>query len=312
MTLRSVSVYAPATIANLGPGFDVLGLAIDAPGDIVIATLREEPGLGFSASGPVMTPVNHTNVAAHVAQLLLDDRKPRLGVSLVLKKHMPIGSGLGSSGASAVASVVAVNALLEKPLTRQELLPFAMEGERLAAGSAHADNVAPALLGGLCLVRSYQPLDVIQLPVKNNFFWIVAHPDTIIETQQARDLLPASVPLPQLVQQTGNLAGLITSLSLGDAKLLQRSLQDVIIEPLRAELIPGFSAVKQAALQAGALAFSIAGSGPTVFAVATTEDIATQVATAMQQAFLKNAKLSTATHISRLNLDGAKLLDNPP
>jgi homoserine kinase len=309
MKSRFVKVFAPATIANVGPGFDVLGIAIQQPGDIVTAETTSVPGLQFSIHGTSTTPSNHENVAAHVANLMLAELKPAFGVSLVLQKLMPIGSGLGSSGASAAAAVFAINALLSKPLSRMDLVPFAMEGERLASGSAHADNVAPALLGGVCLIRSYEPLDIIQIPVKNPLFWIAAHPHVIVHTQTARDILPKQVALSTLVKQSGNLSGMILGLITGDDDLVGRSLHDVIIEPVRAVLIPGFENVKQAALTAGALAFSISGSGPSVFAIATSQSAAEKIAAEIKKSFFVDANLECDIYISPVNSEGATLLE---
>jgi homoserine kinase len=310
MKSRFVKVFAPATIANLGPGFDVLGIAIQQPGDIVTAETTSLPGLKFSIHGISTTPENQENVAAHVANLMLTELKPAFGVSLVLQKLMPIGSGLGSSGASAAAAAFAINALLTKPLSRMDLIPFAMEGERLASGSAHADNVAPALLGGVCLIRSYEPLDIIKIPVKNPLLWIAAHPHVVVHTQTARDILPKQVALSTLVKQSGNLSGLILGLVTGDDNLVGRSLHDVIIEPARAVLIPGFEKVKQAALAVGALAFSISGSGPSVFAIATSPIAAEKIAAEIKKSFFVDAHLECDIYISPVNSEGATILEN--
>jgi homoserine kinase len=290
----------------------VLGIAIDEPGDIVIAEQRNEPGLAFSIHGSPTTPTNYNNVAAHVANLMLDELKPSFGISLVLHKKMPIGSGLGSSGASSAAAAFAVNALLPQPLSKMDLIPFAMEGERLASGSAHADNVAPSLLGGICLVRSYQPLDIVEIPFQNRFFWVVAHPHVVVNTQTARECLPTTVSLSALVQQSGNLSGLITGFITGDAALVGRSLHDVIIEPIRSALIPNFDTVKAAALNAGALAFSISGSGPSVFAVATSIEAAKKIAAEMKKSFAANQGTECDIYISHINPDGAQIVGSSP
>ena len=308
MKPKIVKVYAPATIANVGAGFDVLGIAIDAPGDIVIAKRIPEPELIFSLRQRTPNvPAHSKNVAAHVAQLLLDEARPPFGVALTLFKKMPVGSGLGSSGASCAAAVFAVNALLPKPLSKMDLLPFAVEGERLASGAPHADNVAPSLLGGVCLIQSYQPLSVIKLPVKNVFYWIVAHPHCIVETKKARHILPTSLPLSVTTSQLGCLGGLITGLITGDKPLTGRSIQDFIAEPARAKLIPGFAAAKQAAFAAGALGYSISGSGPSVFALAASLKEAKQIARAIQTAFKQQAKLKCDIYISKINQNGTTL-----
>jgi homoserine kinase len=310
MITKSVKVFAPATIANVGPGFDVLGIAIEQLGDIVTAERCPEKGLFFSLhESSTIVPANKLNVAAHVANLLLEEHQPPFGIKMTLHKKMPIGSGLGSSGASCAAAAAAVNALLLKPLPTIELVRFAMAGEKLASNAAHADNVAPSLLGGACLIQSYDPLHIIQLPIKNNFFWVVAHPHLIIETKKARDLLPAFIPLATTIKQSGNLAGLIVGLMQGNADFIQKSLIDYIAEPLRSALIPNFYAVKEAALAAGALGFSISGSGPSVFAVTTSLPIAEEVAKNIKHAFLSTENIICDIYISRINEQGTQIME---
>lgn len=310
MRPKHIKVFAPATIANVGPGFDVLGIAIEQPGDIIIAERKPESDLSFSLHQPAAdVPTGSNNVAAHVAQLMLDEFKPSFGVTMSLQKNMPLSSGLGSSGASSAAAAVAINALLEKPLAKKDLIRFAVEGERLASGSPHADNVAPSILGGVCLVRSYTPLDIIQLPFKNSLFWVVAHPQLTIHTKTARDLMPKTIPLATVIEQNGNLGALITGLSLGDHHIIAASLKDVIAEPIRAPLIPGFYDIKTAALEAGAIGFSISGSGPSVFAIATSLPLANQVAERIKQAFFQYAHVECETYISLINQEGAKVME---
>lgn len=310
MSRNRVTVYASATIANLGPGFDALGLAIDHPGDRVTAELVTRPGLAFALRGPRagLPARSADNVACHVARVMLEELAPRLGIKLTLQKGMPIGSGLGGSAASSVAAAVAVNELLPRPLPRAELLRFAIEGERKASGAPHADNVAPALLGGACLVRPGDPPDVLKLPAKDAFLWIVAHPRVVVKTATARKLLPRSVPLALAVRQWANVGGLVAGLVTGSAALLERSIEDSIVEPLRSRLIPCFYGVKEAALAAGALGCSIAGSGPSVFAVVRAGGPARKVANAMRETFRHEARLRCEIYISRLNRDGARVL----
>ena len=309
MDKKRVKVFAPATIANVGPGFDVLGVALDQPGDFVIAERSDKPGLHFSLHGQINDiPADTANVAAYVANLMLDEFKPPFGITLQLDKRMPIGSGLGSSGASSAAAAYAVNQLLPNPAAKMDIIHFAMEGERLASGSPHADNVAPSLLGGLCLIRSYKPLDVIQLPFLNQFHWVVIHPHLVINTRLAREILPASIPLSTAITQCGNLAALITGLEHGNISLIASALTDSIAEPARSGLIPGYDYIKQAALDHGAIGFSISGSGPSVFAVTTTPDIAADVSKAIQAAFLKYAYVECDSYCSRINMDGTKLV----
>ena len=310
MTHRSVKSFAPATISNLGPGFDILGVAIHAPGDSVIASRRREPGLLFRVrTQQSRVPGNaQKNVAAHVAHLMLRELKPPFGIDLELQKSMPIGSGLGSSAASGVAAALAVNALLARPLARQELLRFALEGERFACGAMHADNVAPSLLGGAQLIRSYAPLDVVRLPVHHSLIWIVVHPHVVVLTKRARALLPRRVLLRSAVRQWGNVAGLILGLTTGDEQLLRRSVEDVIVEPVRARLLVGFSEVKHAALKAGALGCSISGSGPSVFAIASSPQKAKAIGRSMTRAFKKAAGAECDVFVSRTNEEGARIV----
>lgn len=310
MRPRKTRVFAPATIANLGSGFDVLGIAIDKPGDVVVAERQPAPGLTFSVrTTHADVPVDaRSNVAAHVAMLILEEFRPPFGVKMTLEKRMPIGSGLGSSAASSVAAAVAVNVLLPRPLERRDLLRFAMEGERKASGSAHADNAAPCLLGGACLVRRYDPLDVIAIPIKKSIVWVVAHPHTIIRTEDARNMLPKAITLQIAIRQWGNISGLTVGLASGDAALVGACVEDAVAEPVRARLIPGFAEVKEAALRVGAHGCSISGSGPSMFAVTSSIRTANVVAKAMQKAFMRAAGIECETYVSRINRAGAKIL----
>jgi homoserine kinase len=310
MQPKSVKTYAPATISNLGPGFDTLGVAINGLGDVVVARRRPDPGLGFSVAS-TDTAVPHDvkkNVASYVSTLLLTEKCPPFGIEMVLHKSMPVGSGLGSSAASSVAAAIAVNSLLPKPLTKAGLLPFILEGERLACGSAHADNAAPALLGGGCLIRSYDPLDVVPFSVHRSLIWIVVHPDTEVLTKKARTILPEQIPLRSAIRQWGNVAGLIIGLAAGNRDLIRRCVEDVVAEPLRAELIPGFHDVKRAALAAGALGCSISGSGPSVFAIAPSMEKARAIGKKMANGFRLAAKIQSSVYISRTNESGARIV----
>ena len=310
MTRTRVTVFAPATIANVGPGFDALGLAIDRPGDRLTALRTNAPGVTLQMRGSRagLPARSQDNVAAHVARLMLDELAPKLGVRLVLTKGMPIGSGLGSSAASSVAAVVAVNALLPRPLPRLDLLRFAVEGERKASGAPHADNVAPGLVGGVCLVRGGDPAEVVRLAAKVAFVWVVAHPHVVVKTAAARKVLPRSVPLALAARQWANVAGLVVGLVSGNATLIAHSCEDAIVEPVRARLIPCFYGVKEAALAAGALGCSIAGSGPSVFAIVKAGGPVQRVARAMRETFRGEARLRCDIYVSRLNRDGARVM----
>ncbi len=307
MIRRRVKVFAPASISNLGPGFDVLGIAVRRPGDIVTAERTREPGFTFTlqSADPRIPASARENVAGHVALLMLEEIRPPFGIRLTLHKKMPLGSGLGSSGASSVASAVAVNALLSKPLPKYELLRFAVEGERKASGAPHADNVAPSLLGGLCLIRSYDPLDVLQLPVSNRIIWIVVHPDMVVKTKEARALLPGTLPLQTAILQWGNVSGLTAGLISGNDLCLKKCIEDNVAEPVRARLIPGFEEVRRSSLRAGALGCSISGSGPSLFAVTTAIRLADSIAGAMVRTFRRTAGVRCDVYISKVNRDGA-------
>lgn len=303
----AVKSFAPATIANLGSGFDVIGIAIDHPGDTVIARRRRQPGLSFT----VRTTQNAVpadpaqNVASFVASLMLDEFSPPFGLTMTLQKRMPIASGLGSSAASSVASVVAVNALLPRPLPRKDLLRFAIEGERKASGAAHADNVAPSLLGGACLIRSYDPLDVVKVPTRANLIWIVVHPHIALLTRDARTVLPDHLPLKAAIRQWGNVGGLITGLITGNAPLIGRCTEDIVAEPARAHFVPGFNEVRGAALHAGASGCSLSGSGPSMFAVTGSPRSAGKIGAAMKAAFARVAGIQCDVYVSRVNHRGA-------
>jgi homoserine kinase len=307
----SIKVFAPATVANVACGFDVLGFAVENPGDEVILTKKSTPGVTITTitgdDGRLTKDADKNTVGVAVSRFL-NHLQIDAGIEITLHKKMPLGSGLGSSAASAVAGVFAVNQLLGMPLNQQELLPFAMEGERIACGSAHADNVAPSLLGGFVLIRSYDPLDVIKIPTPANLYSTIIHPQVEVQTKDAREILKKQIPLRDAVTQWGNVGGLIAGLMLSDYGLIGRSMKDVIVEPIRAILIPGFEDVKQAALSAGALGCGISGSGPSIFALSTSEEIAQKVGREMQNV-LTSINIGSEVYISKINNSGPQILD---
>lgn len=314
---RKIRVFAPATVANVACGFDIMGFAIENPGDEVVMTLTERKGVviekivGDEGKLPLDPDKNTVGI---VVKYLLEHVNSSYGVKITLYKQMPLGSGLGSSAASAVASLFAANELLsryepEKALKRREdLLPFAMEGERLACGSAHADNVAPALMGGFVLVRSYDPLDVIKIPTPEALRVTVIHPHVEVQTRDARSILKKQTPLKDAIIQWGNTAGLVAGLWKCDFDLIGRSMQDVIIEPIRSILIPGFDSVKANALQAGALGCGISGSGPSIFALSKDQEIAEEVGRKMQNAF-GALNIDSEVYISPINRQGPRVVE---
>jgi len=315
--MRSVTVFAPATVANVGSAFDVLGFAVAAPGDTVTARRSEKPGVTISeivGDNGVLSRDPHKNTAGVSVLALIKHLEGQglsslatTGIDISLEKGLPIGSGLGSSSASTVAAVVAANEILGAPLSREELLPFAMEGERVACGAAHADNVAPALLGGFVLIRSYDPLDVVHLPTPSNAWVTVLSPHLELKTQDARKVLKRSVSLESAISQWGNVAALVAGIYQNDVRLMGRALEDKIVEPERAQLIPGYAAAKKAALEAGAAGCSISGSGPSLFALTESEAAANTVGTAMRSAFAA-LEIQSNVYVSQINSTGTSVI----
>ncbi len=305
---RQVTAFAPATVANVGSGFDVLGFAVERPGDTVQARRREGGGVRLLevTGDDGRLPRGADNTAVVAARCLQEKLGEPFGVDLVLHKGMPLASGLGSSAASAAAALYAVNRLAGDPLTAQELLPYALAAERVASGAGHADNAAPALMGGFVLIRSTAPLDLVRLPVPDGLAVALLSPDVEIPTEAARRILRKQIPLADAVSQWGNLAALVASLYAGDLALMGRSLGDLIAEPVRAVLIPGFAAVREAALEAGAIGCSISGAGPAVFALAASVATANGVAEAMRQAFT-DAGLTAAAYVSEISRTGPRI-----
>ena len=307
---REVSVFAPATVSNVACGFDVMGFAVHEPGDIATVRKIEKPGvfLKIVGGGDDRLPRESSKNTAGIAVIeFLKKMKVATGIEIELHKKMPMGSGLGSSAASAVAAVYATNILFNNPLSRNELLPFVLEAEKAACGSAHADNAAPSLLGGFVLIRSYNPLDTLSLAVPANLMCTILHPFLEIKTEYARKILSKKILLKDAVTQWGNVGGLVTGLLKNDYDLIGRSLQDVIAEPLRSKLIPGFIEIKKAAMNAGALGCSISGSGPAIFALSKSKSIANNVGQAMKAACDKK-DIDNNIYISEINKEGPRII----
>jgi homoserine kinase len=308
---KSVRVFAPATVANVVCGFDVLGFSVNEPGDEVIARLTDTGGVTIKAihgdDGKLPLDPAKNTVSASVINYLQKTGESGRGVEIELFKKMPVGSGLGSSAASTVAGLFAINTLLDQRLSAEELLPLAMEGEFLACGQGHADNVAPALLGGFVLIRSYEPLDVIRLHTPSELVCALIHPHIEVQTRDARRIIKKQVALKDAVTQWGNVGGFISALYREDYPLMSRSMQDVIIEPVRAILIPDFYVLREKALAKGALGFGISGSGPAVFALTRQEETARQVAHVVQE-HLQTQGIDSDTYISSINDRGPYLI----
>ncbi len=302
-----IKIFAPATVANVACGYDILGLALEKPGDEIIARLSDKPGLRITkitgAKGRLPFAVDK-NTAGVGALKLMEYLGYKGGIELEIHKKMPFGSGLGSSAASAVAGVMAVNELLKRPLTKRELLPFAVAGEQSADGAYHADNVAPSLIGGIVLIRDNATLDIHQLALPEGLIVVVVYPHIEILTRTAREVLSEKITLKQHIQQSGNLASLVVGLYNSDFDLIRRSLKDVVIEPQRAKLIPSFDAVKQKALEKGALGCSISGAGPSIFAICNNTRIAENVGKAVSSVFTEQG-IESDIFISKINTEGA-------
>lgn len=305
----SVKVFAPGSVSNVGCGFDILGFAIDGVGDEMIITKNDQKKIIIQAVKDYENlPTDpKKNVAGVAIQALLDALGSDQGFDVEIVKNIKPGSGIGSSAASAAGAVVAVNELLNKPYTRLQLVDFAMKGEVAASGDEHADNVAPATMGGFCLIRGYNPLDVIHIQQPENLWCAVIHPQIEIKTKESRELLSPEIPLKKAIRQWGNVAGLMSGLYTSDYDLIGRSLEDHIVEPQRKVLIPEFDALKQAVMDAGALGCSISGSGPSVFALANGKESADLIATAMDKVF-KCTDLDYKIYVSKVSEGGVKIL----
>jgi len=303
-----IKAFAPATVGNIGIGFDTLGLALEKPGDEVIARKSDTPGLritkitGAGGKLPYESEINTAGMA--VLRLLQHLGETGRGIELEIHKKMPINSGLGSSAASAAAATLAVSELLRTGLSKRELLPFAWAGEQVASGGIQADNIAPSLLGGIVLIRDNATLDVHRLHVPRGLFVVVVHPKLELLTRDARVMLNPEVPMEKHVRQSANLAAFVVGLFNGDLGLVGRSLRDEIIEPQRAVLIPGFYDVQEAAMLEGALGCSISGAGPSVFALCSNSLVAENASVAMQRAFAKHG-LESQIYLSLVNQEGA-------
>jgi homoserine kinase len=306
-----ITAFAPGTVSNVGCGFDVLGFALESPGDLVGAEPRDRTGVEITAIEGEQGRLSldpRSNTAGASVLALLERLGTTRGVKLRIQKGLPLASGIGSSGASAVAAVVAVNELLGRPASVELLVECAMAGEVAGCGSAHPDNVAPALLGGFVLARSVNPLDIVRLPAPAGLSCAVLHPHLEIKTGSARALLANKVPLDAAVRQWGNVGALVAGLFLEDLALVGRAIEDHVAEPRRAHLVPGLAAIKQAARDGGALGCSLSGSGPSVFALCDSLDRAALVGAKMRDAFVAVAGSSADLWVSPVARQGARIV----
>lgn len=304
--MNKVIVHSPGTVANLVCGFDILGLALSEPYDIMEVTLIDEPKVTIQNLDSFNLPVEpEKNVAGVVLISVMEKLNNQFGFDVRIEKHIKPGSGIGSSAASAAGAAVAANQLLGNIFSKAEMVQFAMNGEKLASGVKHADNIAPCIYGGISLIRSIHPLDIISIPAPELFVTVV-HPQIEVRTSDARQILKQQVPLKDAIRQWGNIAGLVTGFLKNDFDLIGRSLEDVIIEPVRSILIPGFDELKSSCKEAGALGGGISGSGPSVFMLSKTYETALAVAAVMNNIYYRLG-IDNNTYVTNINPSGVSI-----
>ena len=307
----SIKVFAPATVANVVCGFDVLGFAVNEPGDEVIMRVTGKPGITISKitgdNGRLPIDPAKNTVSVSVQHYLQSIGRTDIGLDIELHKKMPIGSGLGSSSASTVAGLFAAKTLLGDETDAAKLLPFAMKGEEMACGHGHADNVAPALLGGFVLIRSYEPLDIVRLPHPKELYCAIVFPDVDVPTREARQIIRDKIQMKDAVTQWGNIAGLVSGLFMNDIDLIGRSMKDILVEPVRSMLIPDFYKMREMAMSMGAVSFGISGSGPSVFSFTRDEETAKQIAQKLQK-HLTDIHIGSNAYVSAINDQGPKVI----
>lgn len=301
--MKSCIAYAPGTVANLVCGFDILGLCLSAPADKMEVRLLDEPTIIVrSADGYPLPEDPALNTAGAPLLEMIRDLDQNIGFEVLIHKHIKPGSGVGSSAASAAGAVVAANHLLGNPFDKAQLIQYAMLGEKVASGVKHADNVAPCIYGGITLIRSINPLDIIPLAAPELYVSVV-HPQIEVRTADARAILRQQVPLKNAIKQWGNIAGLVAGILQNDLGLIGRSLEDDIIEPIRSTLIPGFKELKASCLDAGAIGGGISGSGPSIFMLSESSQIARQVEQVMQKIYTE-LEVDHHTYVSKINKQG--------
>ena len=305
---NKIIIHSPATVANMVCGFDVLGFAVNEPFDIMYIEFKDEPGITIVNEDNFNLPTDPLqNVAGAALLALMEAYEKPIGFKLTINKQIKPGSGVGSSAASSAGAVAGANAILGNPFSKEDLVRFAMNGEKLASGVKHADNIAPCIYGGVTLIRSVFPLDIIKLTVPDLYVTIV-HPQIEVRTADARSILKQQILLKDAIKQWGNIAGLVAGLEQGNYDLIGRSLEDVLIEPTRSILIPAFDQVKKISKELGALGGGISGSGPSIFMLSTNEFTAKSVEIAMGQIY-DSIGLSCHTYVTTINTNGIQLMD---
>jgi homoserine kinase len=306
--MNEIKIFSPATVANVSCGFDVLGFCLDTIGDEMVIRKTDKKGIHITKIEGYDLPFEAENNVAGVSALaLFEAAQPDYGFEIEIYKNIKPGSGVGSSSASAVGSVFGINELLGRPYNKTQLTNFAMKGEALASQCEHADNIAHAIFGGFTLVKSVAPLEVLQLPTPKDLFAVIIHPQIEIKTSESRAILPKQIPLQDAITQWSNVGSLVHALHTSDYKLLSRSLTDVVVEPHRSKLIPHFDAVRQAALDHGALGCGISGSGPSIFSLCYGNKDARKVAKAIE-AIYSETRIPFEIYVSGINTKGIKIL----
>ena len=305
--MNKVIVCCPGTVANLVCGFDILGMALHAPFDIMEVTLLDKPEIVITSKDGFPLPTNPAeNTAGAPLLAMLEELRQPIGFHVEIDKKIKPGSGIGSSAASAAGAVVAANHLLGNPFSKEDLIRFALFGEKVASGVKHADNIAPCIYGGITLIRSIFPLDIVSIPAPTLHVTVV-HPQIEVRTSDARQILRKQVLLKDAIRQWGNIAGLVAGFLKNDLDLIGRSLEDVIIEPVRSMLIPGFDHVKQQCKAAGALGGGISGSGPSIFMLSKDQTTAHKLQTIMHDIY-QHIGLDHHTYVTTINQQGVQII----
>ncbi len=306
--MKEIKIFCPASVANVSCGFDLMGFALESIGDEMIVRKTNQTGVIIKNIKGYNLPYEpELNVAGKAALSMLEKLNATTGIEIEIYKKIHPGSGIGSSAASASGIVFAVNELFGKPFSEKELIEFGMEGEFVASKSYHADNVAPALIGGMIFIRSYQPLDYFKIPVPENLYCTIISPQITVKTIDARRVLKSKTLFKDAITQCGNLGGLLSGLYTSDYDLISRSLTDVLVEPQRAYLIPAFQNLKKEGIKTGALGVGISGSGPSVFALSKGKETANEVAQAFENVY-KNTSIDFKLYLSPINMEGCCIL----
>ena len=305
---KSLRVFAPASIANLGCGFDIMGLALDDVGDILDIVATEGNGLSITNATDVPLPEDpEMNVITPVVRKFMDMTGNSANIEITVRQKIYPGSGIGSSAASSAAVAYGLNELFGCPLSEEEVVICAMEGENLASGGYHADNAAPAVMGGIVMIRGYEPLDLVKLPVPGNFYCTVVHPAIVVTTKEAREIMPKEIPMHTAVSQWGNVGGLVAGLYSGNVGLIGRSMKDAVAEPYRKKFIPDFDKLRKKILKCGAVAMNISGSGPSLFALSDNQETAVKAQKIFKEHF-DFLGIDSEVYVEKVSNKGAKLL----